>query len=301
MEKAKDIHTQNGTFWECFRNYSIPTAYLIVSLAIVGTFFSCVHFRTVSDLKNQEIAFLPPMPDTLKVDTIAKCYLHGNDTLVYMADYISRVKQVDSLYSCMYQLSEHYRAETSIMIDKTSGWMGFWITIICMLTGIGAYVSYKTSEREIEKVKEESREALMRLLRDLNKTHNDVMLNSTIHAIYDIPDIRHAVDTPMAKSRLRKNVELLSKNIATYYADIEKNTEIKREELFVMMEVLEMGLSKLLSLIDEHTVLFAVTKLKNSLSELNEELLKSHIEDKNLMERIKEISSMLADLSIKMS
>lgn len=125
-------------------------------LALIGgsLFICCVAIKSAEEMAKIEHRTLPAVPVKLSTDSVPSFENMKNDTVIYVSDYKARVAIVDSLYSDMYRLSERYREESAQLVDRTGAWMGFWIALICMLTGLFAFFQYNSMRNEIHELKE---------------------------------------------------------------------------------------------------------------------------------------------------
>lgn len=128
-----------------------------------------------------------PFHKTIHVTANNTIYLadsiKDSDSTIYKTSSIYYVHQIDSLKSIVQNINDRYQDEIDIMINKSNGWLGFWLSLITILLGVLAFVNWydrsKQTEliqiklKEIETEKKELVAAKDKIKDDFNKLKED--------------------------------------------------------------------------------------------------------------------------------
>lgn len=296
-----------------FKKYWPILVYGIIAVTGLILFMSCVATKSAKRLAEIEHEVLPKGSETLAVDSVNAGLLYSKDTVIYVSDYKARVAAVDSLYSDMYRLSERYREETSILIDKTAAWMGFWIAMICMITGVFALIQHFNSQSEIEKLNR-LKEVLNTWQKDLEKKNKE-MENSwkcreKEHEIFSIAQCMHV----LPDSELINNDALARQIVFSYHKHlsdrftqlvvlIKKKDEIEESEfqqIRIILAMVRNSINKAQSIITDSSLAVSFFKLNTLIKELINDCYTGEINQSNIKDHLTKLNTEMIKTTTKL-
>lgn len=209
--------------------------------------------------------------DSIKEDSLTKTNL---DSI-----YIS-LKRLDEIERKLDKLSNSYLTEVDLAVEKSNGWLAFWIGVITLVIGLSSfwqvYRQYKNDKEfqtlrnnindDIKTRKEEIKEKQetfkkdidkefdMQMeeikifqtntenhLKDLKKTFSEIRISSLMMCLSSFPDPQMTADTEDKKKQIFK----LMKNVLATYDEYIKSIELQEKEHKVDMEAVFMVLTNL--------------------------------------------------------
>lgn len=198
--------------------------------------------------------------DSIKEDSLTKTNL---DSI-----YIS-LKRLDEIEGKLDKLSNSYLTEVDLVVEKSNGWLAFWIGVITLVIGLSSfwqvYRQYK-NDKEFQTLKEDFKEKYKTLenniciksknqkeeikkiktetdnhLKDLKKTFSEIKISSLMMCLSSFPDPQMTADTEDKKKQIFK----LMKNVLATYVEYIKSVELQEKENKVDMEAVFMVLTNL--------------------------------------------------------
>lgn len=291
--------------------------YGALALMISTLFIKCVALKPAADMANIEHQVLPKLPEKLPLDSIRCNTDLLKDTVVYISDYKARVAMVDSLYSDMYRLSERYREESAQLVDRTGAWMGFWITLICMLTGFFAFLQYSNMQNEINNLREYKTDIDKRIddkVKDFEKkiksSKDELSANkraNTVSALAQcimvLPDIEMSNDLPKSKELICSFHKMLVENFDAFcqlLLKFEGQEEIDMEQIRIVLSMIRNSLSRVQAVMTNPANAIALYEASTVVNDCIEKCLTGEINKSNILDNLNNVNGKLLSVNAKL-
>lgn len=284
-----------------FKMHRVMCTYLGIIVLIGVTFHACIGSRSVKRMSAIEQKTLKSVKNTFSADTINENFLlKGKDTLVYVSDYKDRMAHVDSMSVDMYRLSERYREETSLLIDRAGAWMAFWITVICMLTGIGALIHHHNNKTELARQKKSFED----LLYKMRTAEIENQLSAVSHSIMSLTDVSFTTDTDAANILLKKHVRILELHFCHFVdliapAKYDVNEDVLHQS-FIILSLLLDCTRKLPILVARPDLDIDIKVMEVKLTNTIELLAENSIGKEELKKQMRELKTEFSKLAQKL-
>lgn len=217
--------------------------------------------------------------DSIKEDSLTKANLDS----IYVS-----LKRLGEIESRLDKLSNSYLTEVNLAIDKSNGWLAFWIGIITLVIGLSSfwqvYRQYKNDKefqtlkvqnnKDIKDLKLNAKSDIKRSLNDANrilneqkkrivgfetetkdnienlkKTYRETKISSLMMCLSSFPDPQMTDDTEDKKKQIFK----LMKNIFATYVEYIETIELQEKAGKVDLEAVFMVLTNLkLAIVRSH-------------------------------------------------
>lgn len=293
-----------------WKNCLVLLVYSVVLGLIALSFWMCGGPKSVESLKNEELSILPSAPKVFAKDTVLVKKHSKTDAVIMVSDYQARMAHVDSMYEKMYDLSERYREETALLVDRTSGWMGFWIAIIIWLAGIGAYFQYVTNKEELKRVEDASKRhvaELENMLKEtkwkLDRSEKVSKISAIAHSIMDLPDVSFVTDTD-AKLLMKKHMAILREQFVLFVdaltdSNVKMDDEIKNQ-CFIILSLLRDCVRKSTIIISDIGLSIRIQKCIDCLTSDIEKIAGGEITKDTILKTMKDQKKEIYNLCSKM-
>lgn len=217
--------------------------------------------------------------DSIKEDSLTNANLDS----IYRS-----LKRLDEIESRLDKLSNSYLTEVDLAIDKSNGWLAFWIGIIALVIGLSSfwqmYRQYKNDKdfqalkdninNDFQALKKDTNDNIMKNIHDSNnkfgeqkkrineikkntedyldslrKTFRETKISSLMMCLSSFPDPQMTADSEDKKKQIFK----LMKNILTTYVEYIENVESQEKAGKVDLEAVFMVLTNLkLAIVRSH-------------------------------------------------
>lgn len=250
-------------------SYAMTIVVAVLVLAIFISWYLIMRAKPVYHYHTgtTEIVVL----DSIKDDSLTKVSI---DSI-----YIS-MKRLDEIEGRLDKLSNSYLTEVDLAVDKSNGWLAFWIGVITLVIGLSSfwqvYRQYKNdkefqvlkdqNDKDIREMKRITKSDIERYLKDaqrtldeqknkiegiekqtkdnleyLKKTFRETKISSLMMCLSSFPDPQMTADTEDKKKQIYK----LMKNILATYIDYIENVELQEKADNIDMEAVFMVLTNL--------------------------------------------------------
>lgn len=249
-------------------SYAITIAVAVLVLAVFFSWYLIMMAKPVYHYHTGTTEIV--VRDSIKEDSLTKTNL---DSI-----YIS-LKRLDEIEGKLDKLSNSYLTEVNLAVEKSNGWLAFWIGVITLVIGLSSfwqvYRQYKndkefqtlrnnindnikTQKEDIKEKREElekninekfdNRKTEIEIiqtktenhLKDLKKTFSEIKISSLMMCLSSFPDPQMTAGTEDKKKQIFK----LMKNVLATYDEYIKSVELQ-EEHKVDMEAVFMVLTNL--------------------------------------------------------
>lgn len=222
------------------------------------------------------------------IDSICKDSL----TITNIDSIYKGLKRLDEIESRLDKLSNSYLTEVDLAVDKSNGWLAFWIGVITIVIGLSSfwqvYRQYQ-GDKEFRKLKIDSERTLDRQVRDANKNidkqkekideiekkivdnlnnlkknFRETKISSLMMCLSSFPDPQMTANTEDKKKQIYK----LMKNILAIYVKYIENVELQEKNGQVDFDAVFMVLTNLK---------LAIVRTHGAYSDIHQNIRFSHI------------------------
>lgn len=291
---------------------------IVFAILVVGVFVSWYLILQARPIYN----YHKNTTSLVAVDSIRTDSLTG----VYIDSVYKYLSHLDVIEERVDSLSNNYLSEVDLAVDKSNGWLAFWIGVITIVIGLSSFwqvYRQNQSDKDFFRLKKENEKDFHNFtinakkeinarkkeieeinneinteLDNLRKTFRETKISSLMMCLSSFPDPQMTADTEDKK----KQIFILMKNILSTYIEYIKNIESQEKDNQIDFEGVFMVLTNLkLAVVRTHGAYSDIhqnirfSQIIKEITMINDDILNGEpITD--LSSRLKNIASMLRGL-----
>ena len=219
------------------------------------------------------------------------------------------------------ELKNNFYTQVDVAINKSNGWLSFWIGIISIVIGLSSFWQiYRQSqseknirlqkienersiERSIREIKKESQKLIGELKKDqegLRKNIQETKISSLMMCLSSFPDPQMTLDSKDKRRQiyvLMKNLESSFMEYVRFIEEQDKNESIDREGVFIILVNLKLAIVRTHGVYSDIHQNIKFSQIISSITRVNEDILNGK-SLKDLPQRLQEIANLLNGLII---